>query len=278
MEATKYFIKPSSASYLLFFLLLSCCFLVACSKAIDLNLPVYEPKMVVEFYLEDKQPLRCLLQESVTYTDTKPLQLIDGALVVLSYQGKNDTLTNQRLLDRKLGKAYNYANTKLFRAQLDVVYELYIKDKQGREMRGKTQFLRIVPIDSLVYKFKKDSVSVSMLFKDPAQEVNYYRLVAYPEREVIVEEGSWDISLRDLIFNGQTFSFFTGYTFSKGDTVVGRLYHLTANHFEFTESVQNAQTANGNPFAQPANIRSNVVGGLGIFTAITFDEQKLVIP
>jgi Domain of unknown function (DUF4249) len=278
MGATMYFIKSSSTSLILFILLPSCCFLMACSQAIDLNLPVYEPKMVIEFYLEDKQPLRCLLQESVTYTDITPSQLIDDALVVLSHQGKNDTLTNQRLVDRKMGKAYNYANTKIFQAQLDVVYELYIKDKRGREMRGETKFLRAIPIDSVVYKLKEDSVSAGMLFKDPAQEVNYYRLVAYPEREIIREQDTWDISLRDLIFNGQSFSFFTGYSFAKGDTIVGRLYNLTADHFEFSESVQHAQRANGNPFAQPANIRSNVVGGLGIFTAITFDEQRLVIP
>lgn len=278
MKATKYMMKSRLISYQLFFLLLSCCFLTACNQTIDLNLPVYEPKMVVEFYLEDKQPLRCLLQESVAYTDVKPLQLIDSALVILSYQGKNDTLTNQRLVDRKMEKAYNYVNTKVFRAQLDVTYKLYIKDKRGREMRGETKFLRAVSIDSIVYKFKKDSVSAGMLFKDPAQEVNYYRLVAYPEREIIKRQGTWDIRLRDLIFNGQSFSFFTGYSFSKGDTIVGRLYNLTANHFEFSESIQNAKSANGNPFAQPANIRSNVVGGLGIFTAITFDEQRLVIP
>lgn len=278
MKATKYMMKSRLISYQLFFLLLSCCFLTACNQAIDLNLPVYESKMVVEFYLEDKQPLRCLLQESVAYTDVKPLQLIDSALVILSYQGKNDTLANQRLVDRKMEKAYNYVNTKVFRAQLDVTYKLYIKDKRGREMRGETKFLRAVSIDSIVYKFKKDSVSAGMLFKDPAQEVNYYRLVAYPEREIIKRQGTWDIRLRDLIFNGQSFSFFTGYSFSKGDTIVGRLYNLTANHFEFSESIQNAKSANGNPFAQPANIRSNVVGGLGIFTAITFDEQRLVIP
>jgi hypothetical protein len=52
---------------------------------------------------------------------------------------------------------------------------------------------------------------------------------------------------------------------------------LTEEHHNFKESVNNAQSSNGNPFGQPANIITNLTGGLGIFTALNFSEKNIVI-
>jgi hypothetical protein len=252
--------------------------LVGCRKEIELNLPIYEPKMVLEFYLEDNKTLNCLLQESINFTDTARYKLIDNALIVLSYNGTKDTLFNVLYFDQTFQKIYNYHNTKIIQLEPDVEYEVYVKDSKGREMTGKTRLNNLVPIDSLVYNNNSNNkAAVGLIFNDNENTENYYRIVAFKNTLPVNEADVWDITFSDNLFNGEQFSFYTGYAFNPGDTVIGRLYHLTKDHNSFTESVNNAQASNGNPFGQPANIISNLNGGIGIFTTLTFSEKIIVI-
>ena len=252
--------------------------ITGCRQEIKLDLPVYEPKMVLEFYLENNRPLKCLLQESVNYTDTARYKIINNALVVLSHNGVKDTLTNSIYLDSTFQKFYNYHNPKLIRLEPDVEYEVYVKDSKGREMTGKTRLNNVVPIDSLIYNYNSaNKASIGLIFKDNGSTKNYYRIVAYKDSSVINEDNVWDIRFQDNLFNGEQFSFYTGYAFNAGDTITGRLYHLTEAHYKFAESVSDARSANANPFGQPANIISNLTGGIGVFTTVIYEEKKIVL-
>ena len=251
---------------------------IGCRKEIKLNLPIYESKMVLEFYLEDNKTLSCLLQESINYTDTTRFKLIDNALVVLSYNGVKDTLFNTFYFDQKFQKIYNYHNPKIIQLQPNIEYHVYVKDSKGREMTGKTNLNNIVQIDTLVYNYNSSSkAAVGLILNDDVKTKNYYRIVAFKDVPSVNDGDVWDITFNDNLFNGDQFSFYTGYAFNLGDTVVGRLYHLTNEHNSFAESVSNAQSSNGNPFGQPANIITNLTGGIGIFTTLTYAEKKLVI-
>jgi hypothetical protein len=264
---------------LYFMIILSICLLLTgCNKEIKLDLPEYEPKMVLEFYLENNQPLKCLLQESINYTDTARFKLIDNALIVLSYKGIKDTLVNTFYLDSKFEKIYNYFNPKILQIQPDTDYEVYVKDSKGREMMGKTRLNNLVPVDSLVFNYNANNkATVGLIFNDNGNIKNFYRIVAFKDSTVVREDNVWDITFSDNLFNGKQFSFYTGYAFNPGDTITGRLYHLTKEHYDFAESVNNAQASNGNPFGQPANIISNLNGGMGIFTTILYAEKKIII-
>ena len=252
--------------------------LSSCTKEIELDLPDYQPKMVLEFYLENNASLSCLLQESLVFTDTTPFRLINNALVVLSHEGINDTLENTIYFDEKFNKVYNYHNPKIIQLQPNVEYEVYVKDDKGREMTGRTRLNEVIPIDSLLYNYNSSNkAAVGLIFRDNGSTKNFYRIVAFEDKPVISEEDVWDITFNDDLFNGDQFSFYTGYAFDPGDTITGRLYHLTNEHNSFTESVNNAQASNGNPFAQPANIISNVTGGIGVFTTLVYSEKKVIV-
>lgn len=253
-------------------------FLSGCTRDINFELPEYESKMVLEFYLEDGKPLSCLLQESIPFTDTTQFRLIEDALIVVSYGEEKDTLVNTFFFDQKFNKIYNYFNPKIMELQPGINYEVYVRDNQGREMTGSTRLNNLVPIDSLVYNYNDDlQAAAGLIFRDNESTVNHYRIVAYKDEPIVVEEDVWDITFSDILFNGDQFSFYTGYAFNPGDSVTGRLYHLTPEHNSFTESVNNAQSSNGNPFGQPANIISNLNGGMGIFTTLIYDEKKILI-
>jgi hypothetical protein len=245
----------------------------SCSKTLDLDLPKYEPKLSVEFYLEEGKPLRCLLQESLNYTDERLIELVEGATVILKYGNIVDTLRNDSYVDAVFQKAYNYYNPKLFVMRDNIEYQLYIKDRQGREMTSSTISIPRIKIDSAVYDFNQDGdARVGLIFTDPGQSKNYYRIVAYPADTTVSEEETWSFNLTDNSFNGQRFSFFTGYAFEKNTSVVARLYNLDSYHYIFEQSVSTARQSNFNPFGQPSPIISNVVGGHGIFTILRYDE------
>jgi hypothetical protein len=249
-----------------------------CQKSIKLNLPKYEPKLVLEFYLQDDQPLVCTLQESVNYTDTTKVKLIENALIVLSYNGVSDTLFNQPYIDQKLGKFYNYSNLKKLKLLPNTDYNVYVNDRKGREMRGKTRVNGIVPIKDVTYMYNDaNQVRAILVFNDDESVINHYILAAFRNTPSMGNGLLRSFRFDDILFNGKQFSFDTGYDYEKGDTITGRLYHLTEEHYNFAESVSNAQSANGNPFGQPANILSNVTGGLGVFTTLNYDEKVVII-
>jgi hypothetical protein len=249
-----------------------------CQKTVQLKLPKYEPKMVLEFYLQDDQPLVCLLQESINYTDTTRIKLIENALIVLSYNGVSDTLLNQPYLDQKLGKFYNYSNPKKLKLLPNVVYSLYINDRKGREIWGTTRVKEIVPIKTLSYVYNNENdISAVLSFDDDGNTSNNYIFAAFRNTPVLGSGVIRDVRFNDILFNGKSFSFNTGYRYVMGDTITGRLYHLTQEHTDFAESVSNAQSANGNPFGQPANILSNITGGIGVFTTLNYDEKVVII-
>jgi hypothetical protein len=253
-------------------------FIAGCRKEIKLNIPKYEPKLVLEFYLEDNKSLSCLLQESIVFTDTTQFNLISNALVVLSYNGVKDTLFNRLYLDQQFEKIYNYHNPKIIKLQPNVDYEVYVKDNKGREMTGRTRLNNIIPIDTLIYNYNSENkAAAGLVFNDNGGTTNFYRIVAFKEAPVLKRENIWDINFDDILFNGDQFSFYTGYAFNPGDTVTGRLYHLTVEHNSFTRSVSNARGSSRNPFGQPANIISNVSGGIGVFTTLVYDEKKIIL-
>ncbi len=267
--------KLNTTLLLLTFILLV---LVGCQKTIPLNLPKYEPKMVLEFYLQDDSPLACLLQESVNYTDTTRIKLIDNALIILSYNGVKDTLFNLPYLDLKLGKFYNYSNPKKIKLLPNVEYDVYVKDGKGREMRGKTRVKEIVPIKNLTYIFNETNrASAFLIFDDDGNTTDNYIIALFINTPALGVGLLRDVRFNDILFNGQQFSFNTGFSYRTGDTITGRLYHLTEEHNNFAESVSNAQAANGNPFGQPANIISNLTGGLGVFTTLNYDEKIVIV-
>ncbi len=258
--------------YLIFFLL----GLMACSESVEVDLPPFESDLVMQFYLEDGQAPRCILQESVSFGEPIRSPLIDNALVVLSYGEVADTLRNEEIFDSTTNQFFNYISDRVLRADLNQTYRLYVRDSEGRELRSETAFLPPIPIDSVAYDANEDrEASVGILFTDPVETQDFYRLIAY--REIGDVPRLSDIQLRDIAFSGQAFSFFTAYDFEIGDSVTTRLYRLTPAHYDFAASVENLDNANENPFAQPGAVRSNIEGGLGIFTSLNYDERKLVI-
>ncbi|RIV24049.1 DUF4249 domain-containing protein [Fibrisoma montanum] len=250
--------------------------LAACQQDIDVDLPPYEPKLVLECYLEEGQPVRLTLLESRGYLDVASLPLVDGATVVLSHQGLNDTIPNVPFVDRATGKSYNYSSPTPIKTDYDSPYTLTVTDKQGRRLTATTRFIRPVAIKSITPEFNQNGEAYGLTkFDDNPQQKNYYRLTL--TRNIRVDTLSLDALLDDAFSNGEEINWGSGYTFKKGDTIHATLYHCTEDYYKFLTTAQSARQANVNPFAASGEVISNVRGGLGVFATLTYDYRSVVI-
>lgn len=254
--------------------------LESCEKAITVRLPDYENEIVVEMYLEEGKPLRCLLSESLRYTDTAIARAVNYATVVVSDGIANDTLENTLNKDTVTGRWYNYYHPRLIPGNNTKTYTLRITNNSNRIVTGSTGFsqkiIRIDSIDTRPSASKVDSFSVGVAFQDPPLTKNFYRFVVTQKLNNFRNDPT-DFSLSDISFNGKTFSFFSDAAFARNDTVTIRVYALLKEHYDYIQSTDDARSSNFNPFSQPGRIKSNVNGGIGIFTAIRYDEREVII-
>ncbi len=261
----------------LFLLLLM---LVGCSneKVVEVDLPEYESQMVVECYLEPGRPLRLLLQESVSYFDEPQLPLVEGATVIISSNGRSDTLDEGIFFDPLDQKVYNYsAPSVLVPEAFGSTFDLRIEDRAGRVLTGRTTLLDTVAIRPL--EFTPDSTgeySLTIRWPDEVNRKNYYRFTLH--RDTLTNGPDIDFLLDDRVGDGEDFVISTFFFIDPGDSVVCSVYHIEESYWRYLITTEDAANSNGNPFAQPGNIISNVEGGLGVFTGLTYTRRDYVVP
>lgn len=261
-------------------LLLACGFVLGCSseKVIEVDLPPYESQMVVECYLQPGKPLALTLFESVSYFSPPSLPFIEGALVEITIDGQADTLDNGVLRDLETGKLATYFSTNgVLPYSPGSNVELYIRDSLGREMRGQTTLMDSVDLDPILVDFD-DSGEARLTFSwpDVVGERSFYLLTL--NRDSLTGKLAFDIALDDRIGDGEDFLLSTFYFLDPGDSVVATLYHIDESYWSYLNSVEDAQSSNGNPFAQPATILSNVEGGIGIFSNHALVRRGFRVP
>lgn len=264
-------------------------FLAACNltKEVKIDLPEYVAQPVVECYLENGQQLTLLLTKSSPFfeplgTPTEWLKglLLDSALVVIVGPGSRDTLANQLTYNPLTKKFYNYASPKTFSSTVGETWDLEIRLKDGTEISGRTTIVPPVKIDSIVTEWKANDTLARVLTytTDDLSVADFYRrtlhvgsLDSFPLIDFLVE---------DNFFSSKKVAYGTLYDFSEGDTVFNTVFHLEKPYFDYLNTLQISVQSNGNPFAQPARIQSNVSGTanpIGIFTNLQYDRVRTII-
>lgn len=269
--------KPTKFQLIYSLVLLAGVGLAACQRDVDVDLPPYQSKLVVECYLEDGQPIRLALLESQGYLETVTVPVVNGATVVLTHKNQRDTIPNVPYVDRAVGKSYNYSSPKLIKADYDAPYTLTVTDKRGRTLTATAQFIRPVPIKSITPEFNRKGEAYGLTkFDDDPKEKNFYRLTLTRNRRA--DTLSLDALLDDSFSNGEEVNWGSGYNFRPGDTIHATLYHCTEAYYKFLTTSQSARQANVNPFSASGEVISNVKGGLGVFATLTYDYKTAVVP
>jgi hypothetical protein len=245
-------------------------------KEIEVPLPDYDEQLVVECYLEDGQPHRMAVTESVSYFEGPRLPIVNDASVSITYGADRTNLNYSVEVDTFYRKAYNYVSNKPARAVQGVEYTMEVKDPKGRSITGTARFLPKVPIKSVEWKYNEDDFAFLLVkFDDDPSLTNYYRLQIH--KDSLNKNADVDFNLDDSFNTNGEVTLGTGYNYQAGDTVYVSLYHVEKSYYDFLETVSAAANANGNPFAQPAKVKSTVTGGMGVFATLVYDRKKIVI-
>lgn len=270
--------------------LIAVCALTNCNldQPIDLQLPPYEKRIFVEAYLEVGRPFGVLLTKSSSYfapfnlagNDLLNDLLENDARVIIRQGSKVYELKNKLSQDPFTGKFFNYfLNFPVPNNFIDS-FELEITTAAGDLITSTAKLLRPVPIDSIIVEYNpEDKLKARVLtyFTDESNEVNYYRRMLH--ESALDSVAFQDFTTSDRVFEGAVV-FGTRYAFEKGDTIINTLFHISEDYYNFLESVQGAIQANGNPFAQPSPIISNIksdINAFGIFTTLSYERKRTIL-
>jgi len=257
---------------IIFFIGVIILFFLACEKEVTLDLPSYESELVVESYLEVGLPYFVSLTESVSFFDAIELPIIPSATVTITHKGIVDTL---EFVD-SLGV---YLNLGIIVQENDYEpFELNITDENtGRTASASTQFLPIIPIDTVVYRLNDSSqASIIQYFDDDAATEDFYK-VFFTNINTFDTDSTYTWEFTDKTFSGQRVPVGMGFNYRVADTVAVRLYHITQDYYKFLESASDAENASESPLSRPSRLISNINDGLGIFTTLVYDEKILII-
>jgi hypothetical protein len=256
-------------------------------REVDIDLPEYEGRLFVECYLEPGQPMNLSLTRTSSYFDLFPTSTLDfingileeGATVTITHNGQDYELENNLTFNPFTQKVFNYSLNVTVPFDFENDFELNIITKDGETITGKTRITPLMPVDSVVTQFAENDTLARILvyMTDDMTQDNYFRRVLHEGSLDSIPEFSF--ALDDRASEG-ILIFGTFYDYVVGDTVINTIYSIEEDYFEFLQSIDFAVQSNGNPFAQPSPIVSNVegtAGAIGIFTGFTYDRRTTII-
>jgi len=156
-----------------------------------------------------------------------------------------------------------------------------------------------------------ETMKYEIIFQDDPNEINYYSLslkklyyyydswtgdtVLYEDNyfctnEVIVQSGYSDVNgdicgmamlFSDATFNGQNYSFScSNYISVWEDTcrMVATLSSVSEDYYKYNVTLAKYEQTQGDPFAQPVQVYSNIENGFGIFGGYSSFSDTLIIP
>ena len=282
-------------------------FFCGCQKEINVKLPDYEKKLVVEGFVVNGGHPTVILTRSISYlSDINRDTLINNILVndavitVVSSKGEVDTLKYRISDDSPIMFAYVAENIV---GEFGVDYDLNI-EWRGKTYTSKTSVLYPFQLDSTWLAFHGDSsATIRIKLSDDPAKTDYYHFSVKVYCEKFTDKQwvtSIPVAFDDGTFNGQSFNYeimrgnpsllfmpemsdeekseFTRMTFRPGDTVVLRSSAIDYNSYRFWSSAGSDIIFGQNPFLSPAPIISNIKGEnvLGVWCGFAAQYDTLV--
>lgn len=272
--------------------------IAACRKDVQLDLPDYTQKVVVEASIETGSAATVYLSYSVPYFgefdySAPQKSFITGALVTVTDGVLTDTLE-----ELYPGIGYFYQGSKVI-GQVGKSYLLKVTVNE-KTFDVKTTILNAAPkADSLYFEHDRDSLGfMGHFFTEPKGSGDCYRWMAKRlGRDVfyaapfnsVFDDKFVDGTEVELVYNrGRQPNILTadaedperGY-YKRGDTVVVKFSKIGRAEYEFWLTYYQNRSSNGNPFSAPANIKSmysDYEHVFGSFTGYSPSFDTIIIP
>lgn len=279
----------------------------SCEKDITVDLPKPDPALVIEGAIENGSHPWITITRNIPYFEPIDTQAFVNMLVLNAFVTVSDGIITDTLniaLDFNLVPPYKYVGSKIT-GEIGKTYSLYVK-VDGKEYRAHTSIPKTIELDSLRFKLQNPNNNDSLgylwiYFKDPDTLGNYYRLFTKTLNKDSVFVHPFASVADDKLINGKKveYAVYRGrnpniqynpnaesdphaaprWAFVKGETAVMKFCTLDAIHFDFWLSVEQQMTSDGNPFASPTSVVTNIEGGaLGIWGGYGVFLDTITIP
>jgi hypothetical protein len=276
----------------------------SCEKTIDVNTPPYVRKITVNNNTESGQPLYVMVGTSAAIKDQKfqPDLTIRNADVKLyvdgiftetipfdtyaGYQSATIAQPGKKYTVKVTAPSYDPAEGEVIVPSVvpitGITYTPFARKNEEGEMQDAVTITFTDPTSEgdfyiISINEPKDSFSYSGDFcvnsNDASVETNASEVT---DVNTCLENNF--IFVRDVLFNGRQkeIRFYANShnlqpRYNGFDTTYATitLHHVTEAAFRFSKSARIASDVNGNPFAEPVNVYSNITGGLGIFSVLS---------
>ncbi len=268
--------------------------LTGCEKEIQIDLPEYTPKLVVEGYIEQDGYPFVMLSKSIPYFEPVDSNSVNN--IMISGQEATVIVSNGEETDTLQPVAYGnfkaFVGTK-FKGEVGKKYQLTIYYHE-HTYTATTTITPPVPIDSVKFYPDPESGTDTLGFlwvyaKDPDTLGNNYRIFTqtlgkdptfvHPRMSVDEDKYFNGINLEFSVYHGWNMMRedqyddegkdslgIKWYYFVMGETVVVKLCTMDRAHFLFWRTAEQQQASDGNPFASPVTPYTNIHGGaLGVW-------------
>lgn len=254
--------------------------LVSCENEVHIDVPDYNPQVVVEGEIFPGKGAEVLLTYTTPFfNDFDSLSLLEYRLttakVILSHNEEVEVMT---LYKRTKNYPPYVYETNRIKGEIGGCYQLTVIT-HGDTLTSVTSIPNPIVTDSVWYENDTDSTFVLWLsFTDPPEKGNFYRT----RTKVLTEDDNYvptRISVySDEYFNGEQLKITmsrgmssiieTGEEkyFTQGVTVVLEFSTITKETYDFWNSYQTLMINSGNPFASPnTTLQGNVQGAIGLW-------------
>jgi hypothetical protein len=276
----------------IFISLIATCLLASCEMIAEVDIPKVPSKLVVTSFISPQDT-----NWQVYVGQTKPIF--------------EKTITSEYVKDATV-QLSNGSQTAVIPANPSQYgyYELNIKQAPFLIEAGKTYFLTVSAPDGRQVKAQCtipiSATSVSsievvngsggipftgtMKWQDSPNETNFYRCFAYTKYYLSLVGGAWEGYIpnrdydrklyKDTNRQGANFSWeidmqaSEGYT-DKKSRFLFILLNTDENYYKYMTTRESASNNEGNPFAEPSAVFSNVEGGLGVFAG--YQQTRLEV-
>lgn len=259
--------------------------LVGCgdfTQEVEVNLPVPEPQLVIESYLEPDSAFRVSVTQTQPFFGAVPqVPIIQNATVTITYNDTIVPLTFSPIgnpLNKFVFGEYRSAPGVVVPRNYTTLFRLLVTEPGGKRATAQTTITPpVVRIDTVTFEYTNNNrdVSIQAYWPDPAPGTeNFYRIVydfGEPDSLLSIERS-------DFARTGPTDFTFTPPNFRPGQSVLIRHMHISKAYYDFYQSVERAQRGNTNPFQEPGRIVDNVEGGIGIFTGLVVTQRRVTVP
>ncbi len=264
----------------------------ACQSEVEVDLPDYQSKLVVEGYIENGKPAMVMLSRSVPFFQHIDMNYIvnnvlvmDAVVTLTSSDGESEQLSFLPSAD----SPYMFAYMGNIRGKENTRYDLKIEWK-GQTYTSSTSILHTFDLDSIGFdqnmELLRDTMkTIRLLLTDDPMETNYYQFFVKVHGKRLHDRlwvSTLPVACDDATFSGLSFNFeilranpsaflmpemtdeekkeYFRMTYRPGDTVFVKYGLIDFDSYQFWNTGGNNAALGQNPFTNPTPTISNIKG------------------